>query len=258
MEYFRQNILRHVTSYHFPIFCGAMFVGHYFGKKLLNKYNEKYKINSNVNNTRYFMMHFVFNICSVACTYRNMIDTINNPLVIKKESNAISFYNVLFHLYHSAFYWKSMELDEQLHHIFSVFLLCPLTWLNYTNLCNSTSFYIIGLPGAATYLLLSLKDMGFVESMTEKRISKHLNMLVRMPGAILNSYIIYLNYINGSFGQTTPVINFGIYLSIGAIFWNGIHFANTITESYAIHKYKRESPSASSRSEPSVLRTAAH
>lgn len=240
MEYFRQNILVHLKSYHFPLFCGAMFAGHYFGKKLLNEYNEKYKINSNVNNTRYFIMHFVFNMFSVACTYRNMIDTFNNPLVIKKESNIVSFYNVLFHAYHSVFYWRSIELDEKYHHLLMCFFLCPMTWIHYTNLCNTAFFYVLGISGGITYLLLSLRNMNLIESITEKRISKHLNIWLRCPGATITSFIIYQNYINGAFGNMTWGTKLAAWSSIFLMFWNGIYFASTITESYAIHKYKNQ------------------
>lgn len=238
MNYFKENIWRHVTSWHFPIFIGAMALGHYFGRKLLVRYNEKHGIKHSVENTRYFMMHFLFNMCSTVYTYKYMIETLNNPLIIRRESNVLSFYNVLFHAYHTAFYWKSIDLDEKCHHGVIVFLMCPLTWLHYTNLCNTGHFFVMGLPGGLIYLLLSLKDLKLIEPVTEKRISKHLNMWVRAPGTVITSYIIYLNYVAGNFGKMSFGTKFAVFLSMFGMFWNGMYFASTIIESYAVHKYK--------------------
>jgi hypothetical protein len=97
-------------------------------------------------------------------------------------------------------------------------------------------FYVIGFPGMISYLLLAFKNLGFIENLTEKQISKYLNIWIRSPGIVINTYIIYQNLINGSFDHIGNLGKFAVLLSMGTTFWNGIYFASTITESYALHK----------------------
>jgi hypothetical protein len=130
------------------------------------------------------------------------------------------------------FYWKTIAFDEKVHHFILVFLLIPLTWIYYTNICDFAMFFMTGLPGGITYLLLFLKNLGLIETKTEKKISKHLNMWIRAPGCVITSYIIYLNYINGSFSSDNFMNKLAVGLSIVGSLWNGMYFASTIIESY--------------------------
>lgn len=236
MKYLNDNIIKNICSYKFPLFCSSILVFHYFGKKYLNYYKNKNKLNINVNNTLYFIMHFIFNTYCVVYSYKNMINTFNNPLIVKQVPNVLSFYTVLFHIYHSLFYWKTLALDEKIHHMILVFILCPLTWIYYINLCDFGMFFMTGLPGGITYLLLSFKNINIINNKTEKKISKHLNLWIRAPGCVITSYIIYLNYINNSYGNMNLIKNLAIQLSIIGSLWNGMYFTNTIIESYALCK----------------------
>ncbi|ATZ80479.1 hypothetical protein BMW23_0427 [Bodo saltans virus] len=96
-----------------------------------------------------------------------------------------------------------------------------------------TLFFMMGLPGGITYLLLFLKNCGFIKNKTEKKISKHLNMWIRAPGCVMSSYIIYLNYVNGTFGEMNIIKHIAVWACIFSNLWNGMYFASTIIESFA-------------------------
>lgn len=234
MEYISEHVVPHLLSPNFYLFGGCLAISTYLGKKILNKYKEKKSPNLNVNNTLYFGLHFIFNMYCTVYVYPNVISTLNNPLVIKKVPSDLSFYIILFHIYHVILCGKKISTDEIIHHSL-VFILCPLLWVCYNNLCDFAIFFMTGLPGGITYLCLFLKNMGAIEGITEKYISKHLNMWIRGPGGVIASYLIYLNYVNNNFGEIYPTKKFAIYLSIFFNLWNGMYFASTIIESYKLN-----------------------
>ena len=171
-------------------------------------------------------------------SYSLVISTLNNPFNLAKIPNDLSFYTILFHAYHILLCGK-LSLDETIHHLL-VFILCPLLWVHYTTICDFAIFFMTGLPGGITYLCLFLKDLGLINGITEKYISKHLNMWIRGPGGVITSYIIYLNYVNNNLGEIYPMKKFAIYLSIAFNLWNGMYFASTIIESYKVNAMKNE------------------
>lgn len=235
MSYINEQIIPHLKSNNFYLFCSGLTIMTYFGKKILEKYKKKKNIIINTNNTLYFLFHFGFNMYSVSHTINSVITTFNNPLILTKTPNTLSFYVLLFHIYHVILTKGDISIDEWLHHI-KVFILCPLLWLHYNNLCDFGMFFMTGLPGGITYLLLFLKNMKLIENTTEKYISKHLNLWIRAPGCIITAYLIYLSRYHGNFGALdimgTPK-KFGIYLAMFGSIWNGMYFASTIVESYS-------------------------
>jgi hypothetical protein len=238
MEYINEHIINHFFTYNIYLFTSFLILSTCLGKKLLIKYKEKYKIKFNINNALYFALHFIFNIYSVCYDYENIILTFNNPLIIRKTPNNLSFYVFLFHLYHVILCGKKISYDEIIHHAL-VFILSPLLWIYYTNLCDFAIFFMSGLPGGITYLFLFLKNIGIIEGITEKYISKHLNMWVRAPGCIITAYLIYINYINNNFGDIYLLKTIAIYLSITFNLWNGMYFASTIIESYKLNTLEK-------------------
>ena len=87
MNFVKENI----KSYQFILFCGTMFIGHELSIRGFDYCSKKKKLNLNIN-TRYFISYFFYTMVSSVYTVKNrinMIDTINNPLIVK-------FYNVLF------------------------------------------------------------------------------------------------------------------------------------------------------------------
>lgn len=219
-EYLYYNVYEHFTEVQFWIFSVSLLLLHNcikFEKTM----------------TKYFLMHFLFNMYVSVSTLRDTVNIFNHPYEIESVSNHMSLLVVLFHIYHIVFYYNTIKLDEIIHHIWIVFILMPITWLYYCNLANSSLFFMTGFPGGMTYLLLVMKDMDVISSLTEKRVSKYLNMWIRIPGAIVVGYIIYINAVvaetNGSYISL-------LFCAAGSI-WNGIYFGNTIIGSYAVSKF---------------------
>lgn len=189
-------------------------------------------INFNKPITKYYLMHFLFNMYVSISTFNDTVFILKYPYDVKQVSNFISFMVVLFHMYHIIFYYNKIDFDEIVHHVWIVFTILPVTWLYYCNIANASLFFMTGLPGGITYLLLVLKNMEIISSLKEKQISKHLNMWIRIPGAVIVGYIIFINSINS---QSYIEFLSLIFCTIGC-FWNGIYFGSTIISSYAISK----------------------
>jgi hypothetical protein len=236
MNYFNNQILPHLNSPLIYMFGLGLTAATYFGRKILHHYqlNQKKK---NVDNTLYFILHFLFNMFCVYNCWNGVHSLINNPTNIIQVPNTMAIYTFLFHLYHVILCGNNISIDELLHHLW-VFIICPLLCINYINLSDMGMFFMTGLPGGITYLLLSLKNMNYIKDITEKRISKHLNMWIRAPGCVLTSYFIYLNYANNNFGSLGIFYTLGVFICMFGALVNGMYFASTIIESHGITKYK--------------------
>ena len=219
-EYLYYNVYYHFTELKLWVFFGVLILLHNFIK-------FKKQI------TKYFLIHFIFNMYVSINTVYDTITIFNQPYNIQSVSNYISFLVVLFHIYHVIFYHDKIQIDELIHHIWIVFILMPITWLYYCNLANSSLFFMTGFPGGLVYLLLVLKDMDVINSLTEKRISKYLHMWIRIPGAVIVGYIIYANAVKSE----SYISYFSLlFCTMGSI-WNGIYFGSTIIGSHAVLKH---------------------
>lgn len=259
MNYFNAQILHRLRSSSLYLFGTGLVVSTYFGRKILHNYQNKlnrsvadkdndndkdnksinYHKRINIDNTLYFFLHFLFNMSCVYITWNSVNSLIHNPQHLVNVPNTMGLYTPLFHLYHILLCGKKIQQDELLHHLW-VFIICPLMCINYINLSDMGMFFMTGLPGGITYLLLSLKNLNIIHDVTEKSISKHLNMWIRAPGCVLTTYIIYLNYINENFGELNLLCSLGVFLCMFGTFVNGMYFASTIIESHGITRYKEK------------------
>lgn len=182
--------------------------------------------------SRYFFAHFLHNILVAFFTVPTIKEVLINPiqnnqdLYILVPSYLTSILGAL-HIYHLTFY--KIGFDEIFHHIFAIYF----HFFKLNKMLLASLFFMTGLPGGITYLLLILVRYNFITKLTEKRISKHLNLWCRMPGILFFASILLLNMINNPF----EIQN---YLTIFYMFWNSIHFTKTITESYAIAKITKK------------------
>lgn len=202
------------------VFFCCLLISHY----VLKSFNFRSQI------TKYFLLHFFTNMYVVYLVLPDVMDTITDPVHFENVSIYPSFITLLFHTYHILFY-DSIPRDEKVHHLVNVYVTIPSLWFNYNKICNYAQFFMMGLPGGITYLLLFMKDIGLIDTLTEKLISKHLNLWIRCPGAITIVFIIYIQilYCPDSFvgmGFVSAII------SMMGTFWNGIYFMQTIVESH--------------------------
>jgi hypothetical protein len=223
INYLYHNIVIHFTTLHIWFLLGTLFVLH-------NVINFNKKI------TNYFLIHFIFNMYVSFNTFENTIEILYNPYAVFTTNNYVSFAVVLFHIYHIIYYYNDIKIDEMIHHIWIVFIILPITWLNYCNIADSSLFFMTGLPGGITYLLLVLKETKYISSMTEKYISKHLNMWIRIPGSIIVGYIIFVNAMIATTMFATISL---VFCSLGCL-WNGVYFGSTIISSHALLEEKNK------------------
>lgn len=174
---------------------------------------------------KYYFIHILHNIIITICTTYQVYQVLTQPLIVYKLSPILSIITYILHIYHYAFY--KITFDEKLHHLINVFIVIPLLWLNYNNICDASLFFMTGLPGGITYLLLFFVKLGYIANIREKYISKYINLWLRGPGCIIMAYIIFIN-LSGfdSFEKFIAI------MAMGGLYWNGIYFTQTIVESH--------------------------
>jgi len=225
IKYMYTQFILNLIDYRTVIFSVLLFMYHRYIKPIID--NMTHKVN-----TAYFLLHFIFNAYVVYNSFSDMINILNNPYDIYLINSNLTFLIFILHLYHW-FAYKDISLDEVIHHVLMIFIIIPLTFLCYTNLMHFTSFFVNGLPGGITYLLLVLKDYGLIDNLTEKKISVFLNLWIRAPGCVISSYICYINrelYLNYFSHSILGYI--ALIICIDAILWNGMYFLSTIIRSH--------------------------
>jgi len=182
--------------------------------------------------TKYFFAHVIHNIAVMAYTIPTIMDVLSNPLsqdmYIFIPEKFCSFLAAL-HVYHLIFY--KTGFDELYHHVLSVYFhFFPLNRMLLASL-----FFMTGLPGGVTYLMLILVKYNYITKLTEKRISKDLNLWVRMPGILFFASLLivnmYQNYVLNSMMSTWQDL-----ITLFFMVWNPIHFTETIIESFVKNK----------------------
>ena len=60
------------------------------------------------------------------------------------------------------------------------------------------AFFISGLPGGLTYLMLGLVKLGLLPGIKEKQITANLNSWLRVPGILITSFLVYQAAVTGN------------------------------------------------------------
>lgn len=182
--------------------------------------------------TKYFFAHVIHNIIVMGFTIPTILEVLSNPLMqdmyVFIPEKFCSFLAAL-HIYHLIFY--KTGFDELYHHVLSVYFhFYPLNRMLLASL-----FFMTGLPGGITYLMLILVKYNLISKLTEKRISKNLNLWCRMPGILFFASLLILNiYHNYILNSIHP--SYQDLITLFFMVWNPIHFTETIIESYVKNK----------------------
>ena len=193
--------------------------------------------------TKWYIVHTVGNALIVALTMRDMVQTTLDPL--NSFNNIPDYYTITnlrsypviimsaIHIYHIILYYKEMVAIDWIHHLANSGLVGSLcTFYIQGSIVNHGLFFMCGLPGGIDYLMLSLNDTGYLSRFTEKRINRLLNMYIRLPGILFNGFAGFMYF------QYQPVFMYNLWISATVLFldmWNGIYFAQRVTENYGIH-----------------------
>jgi hypothetical protein len=190
----------------------------YFIDGVITKLNIK-------DNSKYFLLHFIFNMFIMFLTYTDSYFCLLNPLNNYDKKFVYSGIFTTgcisgFHIYHMIFY-KIRDIEEWIHHIVSC-LVVPFIGVTIPfgyglSLCN---FIMCGLPGGVDYLLLFLVKYNIIKKMTEKNINRFLNLFIRYPMFYLTCYILLVNYV-----RNNNIVD-NIYLKILMFFGMFLHLSN--------------------------------
>ena len=135
------------------------------------------------------------------------------------------------HIYHMLGGFMLSSADYFHHLLFVPLLGFPGQLLPWGAVEPAGAFFISGLPGGISYLLLGLQKLGLLESIVEKRVTANLNTWVRTPGILFTCFVIYQGMLYGR--HTLPlwaVLVQSILPGFNALYYNKQAVAN-----YAVH-----------------------
>eukprot|EP00997_Jenningsia_sp_PLL12_P010956 NODE_8364_length_413_cov_21.299451_g7492_i0.p1 GENE.NODE_8364_length_413_cov_21.299451_g7492_i0~~NODE_8364_length_413_cov_21.299451_g7492_i0.p1 ORF type:complete len:108 (-),score=31.02 NODE_8364_length_413_cov_21.299451_g7492_i0:89-370(-) len=81
-------------------------------------------------------------------------------------------------------------------------------------------------------MLVSVKQ-GWMDKMTEKRINRHLNLLIRMPGMLLAAYLGLVALVDGRLQVNTPLASVMV-LGCLAHSYNAIYYCDKVVGNYHV------------------------
>ena len=196
-------------------------------------YELVYLLNKNDFNMIYFGLHLVINLFNTLLILPFLTYFATDPLFIKEYEDyswLIYLYPVLIslHNFHMIHNLKQINADEIVHHILTYTFWGFMLYLEHP-IYIASLIIMSGIPGGITYGLLFMKKLNLIESLTEKKVSKNLNVWIRSPGCVIFGFL----YIVRSLILNLSLID--LYINIFIAIWtmiNGIHFMDNICESY--------------------------
>jgi hypothetical protein len=109
---------------------------------------------------------------------------------------------------------------------------------------NALLFFITGVPGGITYIMLVLVKMGKMQYLTEKAISAGINTWMRTPGLTWFSTVILACLMHGALHVPT----WAAWLCIGLAFLNGTYYGEQALSNFVTRKTEmKERESAAAR-----------
>ena len=211
----------------------------------------KRRMNLTQKSTRaFYLLHSAMNGVICWLTFDDMIFTLKYPLESAlcesedvevrhgcRPSSAI-FVMLGIHISHCITDYMTLTLTDYIHHGLScgmsgyfmlVYRLGPVK--------NYALFYSCGAPGMLSYLALFMVKNGYLNRLTEKRLSTLINQYVRAPMLFLLGYIVILCHTYGKWekladGVTNEMPFFVLMMMVISVSCNGVFFAHIIAISY--------------------------
>jgi len=185
--------------------------------------------------TKYFLLHFIFNSWVTYYVFLDAIQIMINPLenFISNQyslSGIITTLGILsFHLNHLLFY-SNLNIEDLIHHFVSAILLPIIgVFLPYGNVMSLSNLTMCGIPGGIDYLLLFLVKQNYLGKLTEKKINRFLNLLIRWPIMFLSAYIFLINSYHNNV-QTDYIVIMNILLGLHCI--NAVYYCDKVIGNY--------------------------
>ncbi len=194
---------------------------------------------------RFFVLHIVFNMWVTSVVYQDAFHALANP--IEAPSPRYSYSSIVttagiagFHTYHMVFY-KNLTIEDLIHHIVSclivpaIGILCP-----YGRIVSVVNLGMCGVPGAIDYMLLTLVKYDVIDKITEKRINRWLNLIVRWPLMLLSVYLILVAFCTGKFKEFTGYVQFMIIMGCVLHSINAVYYCDKVIGNFYLSLRKIE------------------
>jgi hypothetical protein len=182
----------------------------------------------------YYIVHAFHNALIVQYTWPDVKKTFTNCqdlLIYENNYTAIALCFAL-HIYHILMYRTKLRFDDWLHHILMIGVALPIgAYLPSSTLIGYSLFFSTGLPGGIDYLLLFGVRNGWLNSLTEKKINRWLNVWVRSPGCISNAAFT----VAYAFMMAQGNLDWKFFLCLvpaALMYWNGQYFLNQVVVDY--------------------------
>jgi len=182
---------------------------------------------------RYEILHAVGNGVATLLTFDGMLKTLLEPMQSTEGPLSIRGYCVAIgiHAYH-VLAFQPLPAMEWMHHILMIGVVGPIVF-HIGNGCilDYCCFFLSGLPGGISYVLLSLRKNGKLDRLIEKRINAAINTWIRTPFTVIGGYIVFATVYKKR-NQLTIVEVLGALTISGLVAWNGLFYGRRVVENY--------------------------
>jgi hypothetical protein len=180
---------------------------------------------------RYFVLHTIVNAFVVYYVWNDVCALFTNPIRAfnrKPQYDALDI-TVALHFYHVLFF-KGLTWIDWVHHVPMMGIAitsyyCPNSVIVTT---NGLLFFLNGLPGGLDYFLLTLVKYNIIHPIKEKELNSYLNIWIRSPGVLFNTYNMYLTTVYANY-TPSPVMKF---LILAILTWNAQYFTYRVIGNY--------------------------
>jgi len=182
---------------------------------------------------RYEILHAVGNALVTALTFSGMVSTLLEPMQSFDGAQSISGYCVAIgiHAYH-VLAFQPLSSADWMHHILMIGLVGPIVFQFGTgNILDFCTFFLSGLPGGMSYVLLALRKNSKLDRMDEKRMNAAINTWLRTPFTVIGGYIIFTLVWKKRHALTTAEIFLSLLIA-GLTTWNGLFYGRRVVENY--------------------------
>eukprot|EP00944_MAST-04C_sp_MAST-4C-sp1_P008088 g8088.t1 len=185
---------------------------------------------------RWYLIHAVVNSAITIMVIPDMVLLLKDPIngLSGDYSDVPLAMTVGMHVFHCVSSFKTLSRVDWIHHLVSNMLVCCLCFpFKYGPLVNWATFFVCGFPGGLDYYLLFFAKIGYIESRTEKRFNRNLNMWVRAPGIVMFVPFAWTCYVYGKTEVPLYILAIQGILNVA----NGLYFADRVVANHAIVKW---------------------
>ena len=189
--------------------------------------------------TRWFALHAIANGIIAVSSLPDVTQVLGSPfcsMLNPMQSWVPSHTAVAVHSYHFLAFTK-IRLDDLMHLIVFVGLLnVPNFLLSAGSITNLVMFFMTGLPGGLTYLMLVLVKLGVMASIREKEISADINTYLRSPALVYCGTSMLASAVQGA---SRPPIWIVFVCGLVTIF-NGIYYGRMAQDNYTENRVQQQ------------------